>query len=142
MNKKHYTNVGIKENKTFSVNIPSEDLVVKTDYCGLVSGDEVDKSSLFDIFYGELKTAPMINECPINMECKLVKIVDFPNHDVFMGEIVAAYCDEEILTGESGEIIDVAKLKPLLFEMHSIHYWRLGEKIAKCWNVGKLLQKE
>ncbi len=142
MSKKHYSNTGIKENKTFSVNIPSEDLMVKTDYCGLVSGEDVDKSGLFDIFYGELKTAPMIKECPINMECKLVKTVDFPKHDVFMGEIVAAYCDEEILSGDSGEIIDIEKLKPLLFEMHSVHYWKLGNKIAKCWNVGKDYQQK
>ena len=52
MSKVHYTNEGIKKNGTFSVNIPSVDLVEKTDFCGLVSGRDVDKAGLFKTFYG------------------------------------------------------------------------------------------
>ena len=62
MAKVHYTNEGIKENKAFSVNIPSENLVTETDYVGLVSGKKTDKSGLFEIFYGGLENAPMIKE--------------------------------------------------------------------------------
>jgi len=47
-----YTNLGIKENRTFSVNIPSEEMAEATDYLGLVSGRNVDKSALFETFYG------------------------------------------------------------------------------------------
>src|SRR5512137_264508 len=54
MNKAHYTNAGIKKNGTFSVNIPDESLVVKADYCGLVSGKKADKGALFKTFYGKL----------------------------------------------------------------------------------------
>jgi len=54
----HYSNRGIVENGTFSVNIPSEDMVAATDYCGIKSGKKVDKSKIFELFYGELKTAP------------------------------------------------------------------------------------
>ena len=96
MNKMHYTNAGIKESGTFSVNIPTVEMVKETDYCGLVSGKNVDKAALFEVFYGNLKTAPMIEECPINMECRLVQTVDFPRHDIFIGEIVEAYCQEGI----------------------------------------------
>src|SRR4030067_2669226 len=56
MSKVHYTNAGIKANGTFSVNIPSVNLVKETDYCGLVSGKTQDKASLFKTFYGKLKT--------------------------------------------------------------------------------------
>jgi flavin reductase (DIM6/NTAB) family NADH-FMN oxidoreductase RutF len=56
MAKVHHTNPGIRENKAFSVNIPSENLVVETDYAGLVSGKKTDKSDLFEIFNGELET--------------------------------------------------------------------------------------
>ena len=98
MNKVHYTNAGIKENGTFSVNIPSVEMVIKTDYFGLVSGKRVDKAKLVQTFYGELETAPMIEQCPINMECRLRQTVDFPKHDVFIGEIVATCCDESVLT--------------------------------------------
>ena len=64
INKRHYSNAGIKESRTFSINIPSVDMLEVTDFCGLVSGRKTDKSGLFDVFYGELQTAPMISQCP------------------------------------------------------------------------------
>jgi flavin reductase (DIM6/NTAB) family NADH-FMN oxidoreductase RutF len=138
MNKNHYTNAGIKENGTFSVNIPSVKMVEKTDYCGLVSGKSEKKDSLFKTFFGKLKTAPMIEECSINMECELTKTVDFPNYDVFVGKIVTTFCDEDALTKGT---VDFAKIDPILFVMNDRSYWSLGEKIAKAWDVGKALEK-
>lgn len=138
MSKVHHTNKGIKQNQTFSINIPSIDLVKKVDYCGLVSGKNTDKSSLFENFYGKLKTAPMIKNCPINMECKLIKTVDFPKHDIFIGEVVATYCDDEYLTDG---IVDFAKVQPILFVMNDTSYWKLGDRFARAWSVGKELKK-
>ncbi|HWR42217.1 flavin reductase family protein [Sporomusa sp.] len=69
----HYTTIGVKENGFFSVNIPSADMVQKTDYCGVVSGKTTDKSKLFTAFYDELGKAPMISECPMNMLCKVIQ---------------------------------------------------------------------
>ena len=83
ISKKYYTNTGIKENKAFSINIPSVDMIKEAEYCGLTSGKNTDKAKLFDNFYGKLQTAPMIKECPINMECKLIQTVEFPNHQPF-----------------------------------------------------------
>jgi len=137
MNKIHHTNAGIKGSGSFSINIPREDMVKITDYCGLVSGRDVDKGALFEIFYGELGNAPMIKDCPINMECKLIKTVEFPKHDVFMGEIVQAYCDEECLTDG---VVDFAKVRPILFAMNDKGYWKLGERFAKAWKIGKELK--
>jgi flavin reductase (DIM6/NTAB) family NADH-FMN oxidoreductase RutF len=138
MNKVHYTNAGIKENGTFSVNIPSVDMVKMTDYCGLVSGRHVDKSGLFQPFYGQLGTAPMIEECAINMECRLVQTVDFPKHDVFIGEVVATYCDEEHLVEG---VVDFAKVSPILFVMNDRSYWKLGPRLGKAWDIGKELKE-
>jgi len=139
MTKVNHTNHGIKENKTFSVNIPSEDLVVETDYCGMVSGKETDKSTLFEVFYGELENVPMIGECLINMEIRLVRILDFTTHDVFVGEIVQTYCDNKILSGGK---VDLGKLRPLLFDRHGNKYRKIGEEIAECYKVGKVLKKK
>ena len=139
MAKPHYTNAGIKENKAFSVNIPSEDLVVETDYVGLVSGKKTDKSEVFDIFYGNLPDAPMIAECPINMECRLFDVYDTPTHDLFIGEIVETYADDSVL--KNGKV-DLARVKPLLFDMSSIKYWSIGKPLAGCWNIGKQLKKK
>jgi len=134
MNKSHYTNAGIKANGTFSINIPSVKMVKKTDHCGLVSGKTTDKAALFKTFYGKLKTAPMIEDCPINMECTLTKTVDFPTHDIFIGNVTATYCDEAVLTEGT---VDFSKVQPILFVMNDKSYWKLGDKFAKAWDVGK-----
>src|SRR5512137_2057681 len=91
LSKRHYTNDGIREHKEFSVNFPGLDLLEKTDYCGLVSGREKDKSQIFTLFRGDLKHAPMIQECPLAFDCTLVDIVELPSNDLFIGEIAEAY---------------------------------------------------
>jgi flavin reductase (DIM6/NTAB) family NADH-FMN oxidoreductase RutF len=138
MNKLHFTNSGIKTNKTFSINIPSTKLVKETDYCGLVSGKNKNKADMFKTFYGKLKTAPMIEQCSINMECELIKTVDFPNHDIFMGKIVNTYCDQTVL---SEGIVDLEKVQPILFAMNDRSYYAMGKRIAKAWDIGKDLIK-
>jgi flavin reductase (DIM6/NTAB) family NADH-FMN oxidoreductase RutF len=135
--KTHYTNAGIKQCGTFSVNLPSKKMVQETDYCGLVSGRRVDKTKLFSVFYGTLKTAPMIVECPISMECELKKVIDFPKHDVFIGEIVATYVDDTALTDG---VVDYSKVQPFFFTMIDHGYWKLGERFAEAWSVGKALK--
>jgi flavin reductase (DIM6/NTAB) family NADH-FMN oxidoreductase RutF len=78
LNLVHYTSEGIRENRTFSVNIPSRDKMEITDYCGIVTGRKKDKSNLFKIFFGKTKTAPMIEQCPLCIECKLTDIHELP----------------------------------------------------------------
>ena len=112
--------------------------MVETDYCGIMTGKKTDKAALFDLFYGELETAPMIRQCPVNMELRLHEVLDYATHDIFIGELVQTYAAAEVLTGGK---VDIAKLRPLLFDMASVQYWRLGPAIGKCWNVGKRLKK-
>ena len=134
LGKGHHTNPGIKENKTFSVCLPSEDMAEITDYCGIVSGKKTDKSEIFDLFYGELKSAPMIRDCPLNIECTLVEIVESSLNEIFIGEIVGTYTEERFLTdGKS----DFKKTKPLILSQPDTSYWRLGEPLAKAWSIGK-----
>jgi len=110
------------------------DIVKETDYCGLVSGKKQDKSRVFECFYGELHTAPMIKKCPINMECKLRQVVDFPQHDIFIGEIVETYCDDQAITED---VVDFSKVRPILFVINDGSYWEIGKRFAKAWSVGK-----
>ena len=70
--KHHYTNNGIKKTMTFSINLPPTDMIKAVDYIGCVTGNKVDKSRLFKIFYGKLGTAPMIENCPLCLECKVL----------------------------------------------------------------------
>ena len=80
LNKERYTVKGIEENRTFSLNVPSVKQVVEADHCGLVSGTNEDKSKVFRSYYGTLKTAPLAEECPVNIECRLFKSVDCGSH--------------------------------------------------------------
>lgn len=133
--KSHYTNKGILENGTFSVNTPSKDMIKITDYIGIKSGKEIDKSELFEVFYGELKTAPMISRAPLNLECKVVHTVDIEiKHDIFIGEIKKTYAEENIL---ENNIPDIKKLNTFIFSMNDNNYWSLGEHIGRAWNIGK-----
>lgn len=137
LGKMHYSNGGIRENRTFSICLPGENLLVETDYCGIMTGKKTDKAALFDVFFGELQTAPMIRECPVNMELRLHDILDYSTHDIFIGELVETYADESVLSDGK---IDIARVRPLLFDMASIKYWSLGEAVGNCWNAGKALK--
>jgi flavin reductase (DIM6/NTAB) family NADH-FMN oxidoreductase RutF len=133
----HFTPKGILETGAFSVNIPSAGLVEKTDYCGLVSGAKTDKSHVFDVFYGSLKVAPMIRECPVNLECRLVQAVTLPTNTVFIGEIVGAYADPGVM--KNGKP-DFSAIDPLLLTMPDNKYWRLGDKAGDAWSAGKTVK--
>jgi len=135
----HYTNIGIKENQTFSVNTPSKELVIPMDYCGLKSGKEIDKSDIFDTFYGELKTAPMIKASPLNLECRVVKTIELETgHDIFLGEIINAYSEDKFLTNG---IPDVKKMNVIFFSMNDNNYWEIGDHVGRAWSIGKSYKK-
>ncbi len=134
LNKKRFTLEGVREHNTFSINLPSADLVKKTDYCGLHSGRDVDKSEVFDVFYGKLKTAPMIQECPVTAECIVYDTVDLPNDVFVFGEVKGIYTEEQYMTDG---VLDQRKVNPFVFTRPADQYWTLGEVIAKAYSVGK-----
>ncbi len=138
--KEQYTGEGIKENETFSMNLPGKDLVAETDYVGVVSGRKEDKAHVFDVFYGDEKTAPMIKECPLNYELKLVKTMDVPGSNLFIGEIVNAYIDKEKTQGHQPDLPSVEPF--MLVETPANHYYALGSKLADAFKVGLALSTE
>lgn len=80
----------------------------------------------------------MIRRCPVNMELRLHDVMDFETHDIFVGEVVQTYVDEGVLTDGK---IDIAKTRPLLFDMASKKYWSLGPAVGDCWSAGKVLKQ-
>lgn len=122
-------------------------MVKKLDYCGLYSDSKVDKSALFEKLYGELQTAPMIKECPINIECWVVQIMECPVNTIFIGEVVTIYLEEDYLTEG---MPDVSKIDLVLAapdksrggKYGSWGYWKLGEYLAPAWEVGKDLKSD
>ena len=132
--KGHFTNEGIIKNEEFSVNIPSTDMVNKVDYCGIKTGHKVDKSSVFEIFYGQLQKAPMIKIAPITHECKLVKTIDFGDtHYLFIGEIIGTYVEEDLI---ENNIPKIEEIKPFSY-YYDNYYWKNGERLAEAYKVGK-----
>lgn len=103
---------GIIQNNTFSVNLPDVSQAQIVDYCDLHSGRDVDKAALFDVFYGNLKTAPMIRECPVNAELSVYKTLELPTHTLVIGEVKHIYTEEQSVT--EGEV-DQKKLNPFVF---------------------------
>ena len=95
----------IKESMEFVVNLPSSDLVKKVDYCGVRSGKKNDKISEmgFTLKESQKVSAPYIDECPVNIECKVKNIIPLGTHDMFIAEVVASHVNEDLLD-EKGKI--------------------------------------
>lgn len=132
----HYTCEGIKQNGNFSVNLPSVNLVKETDYCGIVSGAQKNKAATcgFKVFYGKLGTVPLIDECPVNIECKVVQELDLGSHRLFIAEIQETYASEDCLT--NGEP-DIHKIKPIVYNRSGKKtYHAIGEMVAQAFSVG------
>jgi flavin reductase (DIM6/NTAB) family NADH-FMN oxidoreductase RutF len=134
--KNHFTNDGIRENNTFSVNIPSIENVVEADYCGLVSGLKEDKSKIFKTFYGKINV-PMIEECPVNIECKVIKQFEINSMEIFIGEVINSYINEECI--ENGKP-NIKKINPLIYSIEN-RYKNIGDWSAKSFEIGKQYRK-
>jgi flavin reductase (DIM6/NTAB) family NADH-FMN oxidoreductase RutF len=137
LNKARYTVKGIGENRTFSLNVPSVRQVVEADYCGIVSGAQEDKSTVFTSFYGRLKTAPMAEECPVNIECRLFRAVDCGSHLLHIGEVVEVHADKACVTDGKPDIL---KIHPVILAQGS--YFDLGKTVETAFNAGKKYTKK
>ena len=132
---KRYTLIGIRQNLTFSVNIPSTDLIKETDYCGTVSGSKTNKVDVcqFDVFYGKLNNAPLIKQCPVNLECKVVHTLDLGSHTLVIGSIEETHVSESCLTDGKPDIL---KIKPFIYEDPARRYSACGQVVAKAFSIG------
>jgi flavin reductase (DIM6/NTAB) family NADH-FMN oxidoreductase RutF len=139
----HYTNIGILENGTFSINFPTTKMLAVTDYCGTVSGRDVDKAILFETVYGETGTAPLIVEYPVNLECRLVQEFSIQHRQVFVGEVVQTYVNEEFVVEQDGHktIADLTQLDPILYALDN-RYYRVGSPIGFGYQEAKRVKGE
>ncbi|MDD2336358.1 MAG: flavin reductase family protein [Geobacteraceae bacterium] len=125
-----YSHGLIKKSGEFVVNIPREGQIRELDFCGVASGREVDKFKELGLtpVPGSEVAAPLILECPVNLECRVIDVKSLGTHDLFLGEIVAAHMDEEVMN-EKG-VIDIAKLSPIAYCPQASQYWSLQEVIG------------
>lgn len=137
INKTRYTAKGIDENQTFSLNVPSAKDVVAADYCGIISGANEDKTNVYTSFYGKLATAPMAEECPVNIECRLFKSVDCGSHLLYIGEVVEIHADKaSVIDGKP----DTGKTDPIVYAQSA--YWLVGKQVAKAFSAGREYKKK
>jgi len=136
-----HTLKGVKQNGTFSVNIPSCEQVKETDYCGTFSGKDRDKTAdcKFDIFYGKLPHTPLISECPINMECRVLHMLNLGSQEMMVALIEEVYITDSCLTDGQP---DVAKINPFLWVSRpSNKYWSFGKPIGEAFVTGKEIKQ-
>ena len=95
----------IKETMEFTVNLPNTFQVRETDYCGVISGRDVDKIKHLGLTVkpGEHVNSPYLEEFPINIECKVKQIIPLGTHDLFLAEVVGSHINKNIID-EKGKI--------------------------------------
>jgi flavin reductase (DIM6/NTAB) family NADH-FMN oxidoreductase RutF len=117
----------ISESKCFTVNIPTVDMAGIVDECGIVSGSDGDKFERTGLTAVPAKvvSAPLVAECPINIECRVKDVIPIGVHHMFIGEVVAKHASEDSLTDGK---LDFSRI-PLITYVHG-QYWSLGEPVG------------
>ena len=128
--------------QAFTINIPPTKLAVAADYFGLVSGRDEDKiaQSGLTIEPAEHVNAPIICECPLVLECRLLATHELGVHTQIVGEIIDVKVDEDCLDGNGQP--DISKIDPLLFAPGNRAYFAVGEMVAQAFSAGIVLTKE
>lgn len=119
----------IKDTKEFVVNLTTVDLAKATDYCGVKSGRDVDKWKDMNLTSGKanhLKYAPIIEECPVNIECEVVEVKELGSHAMFIANVVGVQVSEDHMN-ENGKF-ELNK-SGLLAYSHG-EYLGLGESVG------------
>ena len=135
----HKTTKNILERKAFTVSMATADYIAACDYVGIVSGNKVpDKFAKagFHATKSEFVDAPLIDELPMALECRLISYT--PETCRLVGEIVNVSADESVL-GEDG-LVNAAKLRPITYDPMNHNYLVLGEKVGQAFHDGKQLK--
>lgn len=105
----------IKETGEFVINLTTEELCYATDYCGVVSGRDVDKFAEMNLtpIAGDVVKAPLIEESPVNIECVVKEVKPLGTHDMFIAQIVAVHADEKYMDEKNKFHFD--KAKPIVY---------------------------
>ena len=116
----------IRESGEFVINLTTEELARVTDVCGVKSGRDTDKFKEMKLTAAESKevSCPSIEESPVNIECRVMEMKEYPTHDMFIAEIVSASVDDSLMD-ETGKLcLDEAGL----VAYNHGHYFALQKK--------------
>ncbi len=137
----HKTTDNLRLNRAFTLSYADARTVAESDYFGIASGRDV-KDKVAHVGFTCTKSqnvnAPIIDQYPLAMECKVVELVERENNGAFVvGEIVNAVADPSILTDGK---IDIKKLNPLVWDGSSFNYYTIADSVGKAWNSGMSLK--
>jgi flavin reductase (DIM6/NTAB) family NADH-FMN oxidoreductase RutF len=119
----------IRESGEFVLNIPPASLLRAADFCGVVSGREVEKfpaAHLTPLSAAKVRP-PLIQECPVNLECVVRQLLVLGSHVLFLAEVVALHADEDVV--EDGMVV-AGRVAPLAYDPFGADYWSLKEVVA------------
>lgn len=130
--KSRYSHELISKSKEFVINIPNENLALYTDFVGIYSGKKIDKFDQAGSYkvtqVDAIKVkAPIIDECPIALECKVKNIIELGSHDMFIAEVVSCSIDSKYISKDGK--LDFKKANCLAY-CHG-EYFTLGKRIGK-----------
>ncbi|MDD6101651.1 MAG: flavin reductase family protein [Clostridiales bacterium] len=119
----------IKETGEFVVNLTTKELAFATDYCGVKSGRDIDKfkECCLTPLKSGVVSCPGIAEAPVNIECKVEKVLELGSHDMFIARVVAVTADGAYMDEEGR--FDLSLAKPIVYSHGT--YYDLGEKLGK-----------
>lgn len=134
----HKTTENLEKCPDFTLSVGTKEQVVACDYVGIVSGNKVpDKVAKagFTTIKAPHVNAPIINELPLTMECKLLKILE---DELYLAEIVNVCVDESVLN-EDG-LISYEKFHPIIYDTLFHGYYELGAKVGNAFSDGKKIK--
>ena len=125
-----YSHSLISKTRQFVANMPTIDIIEKVIACGEVSGRRVDKFEKIGLtpLPGAKVSPPLIAECPVNLECRVLRIQEVGDHDLFLGEVLVQHVEEEILD-KNGKI-NLRRANGFAFNLGE--FWTFGERI-RTW---------
>ncbi len=127
--KERYSYDIIRETGEFVLNLTTESLAKATDWCGVKSGREVNKFKEMHLTpeKGQVVSAPLIAESPLNIECKVLEIKELGSHDMFIAEVVAIDAEEKLIDPAT-QAFQLNHARPIAYSHGK--YYTLGEKIG------------
>jgi len=127
--KSRHSHAILVKNREFVINLGTEDLVFATDYCGVKSGKDINKFEAMNLtpMPSTRLKCPMIEESPVNIECRVTEIMELPSHDVFIAEIVAVSVDDGLMDAKGK--LELEKAGLLCFS-HG-EYYGLSKPVGK-----------
>jgi flavin reductase (DIM6/NTAB) family NADH-FMN oxidoreductase RutF len=126
--KSRYSYNIIKESGEFVVNLTPASLIRAADTCGVLTGAKVDKFAKCGLHKAKASVVncPVIEECPLSLECKVTDIISLGSHDMFIADIVAADVDESLIDEKGKLHLEKAGLTAY---SHG-EYFALGKKVG------------